>query len=163
MSTGRAFVFVCVLLLEDITTEPHAQDISADILRVWLSGYILQHLCYHTRKHMPTAIVRLSCFLIATYLHVWVHYPSVECISLLHAAMNRCTHRCTPLTKLLARKPRNKQHSNSPNLVTTSDSLVTCILTTTNRNSESSSENLERTSQLKRRWNTCLDIASHWT
>ncbi len=31
-----------VRLLEDVTTEPHAQDISADILRVWLSGYILQ-------------------------------------------------------------------------------------------------------------------------
>jgi hypothetical protein len=30
-------------LLENMTTEPHAQDISADILRVWLSGYILQH------------------------------------------------------------------------------------------------------------------------
>jgi hypothetical protein len=30
-------------LLEDITTEPHAHDISADIVRVWLSGYILQH------------------------------------------------------------------------------------------------------------------------
>jgi hypothetical protein len=29
-----------VLWLENITTEPHAQDISADILRVWLSGYI---------------------------------------------------------------------------------------------------------------------------
>jgi hypothetical protein len=29
--------------LENITTEPHAHDISADILRVWLSGYILQH------------------------------------------------------------------------------------------------------------------------
>ncbi len=28
-------------MLEDITTEPHAQDISADILRMWLSGYIL--------------------------------------------------------------------------------------------------------------------------
>ncbi len=31
------------ILLEDITTEPHAQDVSADVLRVWLSGYILQH------------------------------------------------------------------------------------------------------------------------
>jgi hypothetical protein len=30
--------------LEDITTEPHAHDISADIVRVWLSGYILQHM-----------------------------------------------------------------------------------------------------------------------
>jgi hypothetical protein len=29
-------------MLEDITTEPHAHDISADIVRVWLSGYILQ-------------------------------------------------------------------------------------------------------------------------
>ena len=29
-------------LLENITTEPHAHDISADIVRVWLSGYILQ-------------------------------------------------------------------------------------------------------------------------
>ncbi len=33
-----------VIMLEDITTEPHAHDISADILRVWLSGYILQHI-----------------------------------------------------------------------------------------------------------------------
>ena len=31
-------------MLENITTEPHAHDISADILRVWLSGYILQHI-----------------------------------------------------------------------------------------------------------------------
>ena len=30
-------------VLENITTEPHAQDISADLLRVWLSGYILEH------------------------------------------------------------------------------------------------------------------------
>ncbi len=30
-------------LLEDITTEPHAHDISADIVRVWLSGDILKH------------------------------------------------------------------------------------------------------------------------
>ncbi len=30
-------------VLENTTTEPHAQDFSADILRVWLSGYILQH------------------------------------------------------------------------------------------------------------------------
>ncbi len=32
----------------NITTEPHAQDISADILHVWLSGYILQHIHIHT-------------------------------------------------------------------------------------------------------------------
>jgi hypothetical protein len=41
-------------LLENITTEPHAQDISADILRVWLSGYILQHTHTHTYMHMYT-------------------------------------------------------------------------------------------------------------
>ncbi len=29
-------------MLEKLTTEPHAQDISADNVRVWLSGYILQ-------------------------------------------------------------------------------------------------------------------------
>ena len=37
---------VCIMyvfLLEYITTEPHAHDISADIVRVWLSGYILPH------------------------------------------------------------------------------------------------------------------------
>ncbi len=33
-------------MLEDITTEPHAHDISADIMRVWLSGYILQQYTY---------------------------------------------------------------------------------------------------------------------
>jgi hypothetical protein len=27
----------------ELTTEPHAHDISTDIVRVWLSGYILQH------------------------------------------------------------------------------------------------------------------------
>jgi hypothetical protein len=32
----------CVFVSKNIITEPHAQDISADILRVWLSGYILQ-------------------------------------------------------------------------------------------------------------------------
>ncbi len=36
-------LFTLFKLLEDITTEPHAQDISADILRVWLSDYILRH------------------------------------------------------------------------------------------------------------------------
>jgi hypothetical protein len=29
-------------VLENTTTEPHVHDISADIVRVWLSGYILQ-------------------------------------------------------------------------------------------------------------------------
>jgi hypothetical protein len=42
-------MYVCIyiyiyILLEDITTEPHAHDISADIVRVWLSGYILQYI-----------------------------------------------------------------------------------------------------------------------
>jgi hypothetical protein len=41
------FVGLCfylyVYVLENITTE---QDISADILRVWLSGYILQQYVY---------------------------------------------------------------------------------------------------------------------
>jgi hypothetical protein len=32
-------------MLENITTEPHAQNISADILRVWLSIYFLQQRC----------------------------------------------------------------------------------------------------------------------
>ncbi len=35
------YMYLCVL--ENITTEPHAHDISADIVRMWLSGYILQH------------------------------------------------------------------------------------------------------------------------
>ncbi len=39
-------MYVCVCMLENITTEPHAQNISADILRVWLSGYILQQCMY---------------------------------------------------------------------------------------------------------------------
>jgi hypothetical protein len=34
---------VAYSLLEDITTEPRAHDFSTDIVRVWLSGYILQH------------------------------------------------------------------------------------------------------------------------
>jgi hypothetical protein len=42
MPTTPKQLYVCVYVLEDITTEPHAQDISADILRVWHSGYILQ-------------------------------------------------------------------------------------------------------------------------
>jgi hypothetical protein len=33
-------------MLENVTTDPYAQDISADILRVWLSGYILQQSVY---------------------------------------------------------------------------------------------------------------------
>jgi hypothetical protein len=32
------------ILLENIATKPHAHDISADIVRVWLFGYILQHI-----------------------------------------------------------------------------------------------------------------------
>ncbi len=38
----RGHACACVDVLKDITTEPHAHDISADIVRVWLSGYILQ-------------------------------------------------------------------------------------------------------------------------
>ncbi len=43
-------------MLEDVTTEPHAQEISADIVRVWLSGYILQQqmcvcVCVCVRTH----------------------------------------------------------------------------------------------------------------
>ncbi len=38
--------YVPCFMLENITTEPHAQDISADALRVWLSGYILQQCMY---------------------------------------------------------------------------------------------------------------------
>jgi hypothetical protein len=45
---AHTYIHVCIhihtyVLLEDITTEPHAHEISADIVRVWLSGYILQH------------------------------------------------------------------------------------------------------------------------
>ena len=49
---NRVCMYVCMYvcmqahapLLENITTEPHAQDISADIMRLWLSGYILQYI-----------------------------------------------------------------------------------------------------------------------
>jgi hypothetical protein len=44
----QQLVMVILLLfpwfvLENVTTEPHEQDVSADILRVRLSDYILQH------------------------------------------------------------------------------------------------------------------------
>jgi hypothetical protein len=46
---------VCVYVLENITPEPHTQDISADVLRVWLSGYTLQqydtYIDIHTHSH----------------------------------------------------------------------------------------------------------------
>jgi hypothetical protein len=43
----QAYAYVCVCVLENTTTEPHAHDISADIMRVRLSGYILQQCaCY---------------------------------------------------------------------------------------------------------------------
>ncbi len=35
--------YVLEISTENITTELHAHDISADIVRVWLSGYIRQH------------------------------------------------------------------------------------------------------------------------
>jgi hypothetical protein len=41
-------------LLENITTETHAQDTSADILRVWLSGYILKHTYTHLKSEIFT-------------------------------------------------------------------------------------------------------------
>ncbi len=40
------YVYTHVCMLENITTETRSQDISADILRVWLSGYILQQCMY---------------------------------------------------------------------------------------------------------------------
>ncbi len=52
-------------MLENITTEPHAHDISADIVRVWLSGYILQqsmyvcmYVCMYVYAHTRTCDVR---------------------------------------------------------------------------------------------------------
>jgi hypothetical protein len=41
-------------MLEDITTEPHEHEISADIVRVWLSGFILQHVLADARTHART-------------------------------------------------------------------------------------------------------------
>jgi hypothetical protein len=39
-------------MLENITTEPHVHGISADVVRVWLSGYILQqYVCMHMRVY----------------------------------------------------------------------------------------------------------------
>ncbi len=67
------------ILLENITTEPHAHDISADIVRVWLSGYIIQHTYMqkahihaeksHTRtKYTYTQTVRQDTH---TRMHKW--------------------------------------------------------------------------------------------
>jgi hypothetical protein len=36
-----------IILLENITTEPNAHNNSADIVCLWLSGYILQHIYMH--------------------------------------------------------------------------------------------------------------------
>jgi hypothetical protein len=52
---------VCTYVLEDITTEPHAHEISADIVRVWLSDYILQQ--YVRVKERETDRVKLLVYL----------------------------------------------------------------------------------------------------
>jgi hypothetical protein len=85
------------VLLENITTEPHAQDISADILRVWLSGYILQqvyrqiHTPIDTRTHthikysMPCPL-NVRC----TYAHLQVCVCASICTLYMDLYMFAC-------------------------------------------------------------------------
>jgi hypothetical protein len=60
--------------LENITTEPHTQDISADILRVWLSGYILQQVhCGELRfTHIHKYVqIQIMCMYIDIYALIY--------------------------------------------------------------------------------------------
>jgi hypothetical protein len=86
-------------VLEDITTEPHAQEISADILRVWLSGYILQQyvfviMCLFVDLECVCGVLTLHkrCM-----LHACKHV--IECMCM-HAKIHKymcisvCIHMC---------------------------------------------------------------------
>jgi hypothetical protein len=54
---------IYMYMLEDITTKPHAQEISADFLRVWLSGYILQHLQQYIYTNLSNKIILRSGYI----------------------------------------------------------------------------------------------------
>jgi hypothetical protein len=90
--------------LENITTEPHAHNISADIVRVWLSGYILQHTyihtCIHVSKYGPWKVqrhrtgaqrLRIRAFTIHTHFtqtqtHIHIHIHTH--VTYIHADMD---------------------------------------------------------------------------
>ncbi len=60
-------------MLENITTGPHAHEISADIVRVWLSGCILQQYVYvYVYLHINAFICMYTCISIHTYIHMQV-------------------------------------------------------------------------------------------
>jgi hypothetical protein len=74
-------MYVC--MLEHITTEPHVHEISADIVRVWLSRYILQQctlqttVCSRASTYKPRGI-RHVCICVSMYIHA--HRDGQTCV-----------------------------------------------------------------------------------
>ena len=82
-------VCMYVYVLENVTTEPHVQYIGADVLRVWLSGYIIfsNSMCicifpflFRTLEAMIAgAVLQRNLMCVCIYLQI--------CIFFLHVCM----------------------------------------------------------------------------
>ena len=73
-----------------MTTEPHAQEINSDILRMWLSGYILEQICSSWAYVAVPAIVSVYDDIFCVYVCVRAYMYPLE--YLLYIYINAYTY-----------------------------------------------------------------------